>query len=203
MTFASLRMLARVHGAAGAVAGFFTYHDDDSESDVEILTRDPDTFVHYSNQPVSDPATGLAVSGSTFNVSVGTSGNTSDWNVHRLDWVRGNSAWYMNGVQMATTGVNVPSVASMVILNMWSNGGTFSGLMPMGGEAWLDVQWIEMAYNTSAASQQTHAGKPVLCSVDEEVGVPTLSSTGRKLMWDRRMIFIEAFTFSLVVLLSN
>lgn len=42
---ASMRMRARVVGDEGAVAGFFTFFDDDNESDIEILTDDPDAVI--------------------------------------------------------------------------------------------------------------------------------------------------------------
>ena len=70
VTFASIRMSARIHGASGAIAGFFTYHDDTSESDIEIPTGGSADEVHYSNQPTTDPDTGVPIDGATFNVSM-------------------------------------------------------------------------------------------------------------------------------------
>lgn len=43
-----------MYGAAGAVAGLFTYEDGQNESDIEILTRDDPNEIRYSNQPVVD-----------------------------------------------------------------------------------------------------------------------------------------------------
>lgn len=40
--YASVRLRARVFGDAGACAGMFTVYDDDNESDIEILTTEPD-----------------------------------------------------------------------------------------------------------------------------------------------------------------
>jgi len=51
---ASIRIRARVYGAAGAVAGLFIFQNDHNESDIEILTRDDPTEIWYSNQPVVD-----------------------------------------------------------------------------------------------------------------------------------------------------
>lgn len=163
-------MLARVHGASGAVAGIFTYHNDTEESDIEVLTRDPTTQVHFSNQPTEDLNTGAPIPGATFNKTLASSQKTTDWNVYRLDWIPRHSAWYVNGAQAGNTDVNVPNVASMVILNMWSNGGPFSGVMAPGGEAWLDVQWIELLFNTTTTPG---AGSPgTVCSVESSPGVP-------------------------------
>ncbi|CAN9442103.1 unnamed protein product [Alternaria alternata] len=171
VTFASIRMSARIHGASGAIAGFFTYHDDTSESDIEIPTGGSADEVHYSNQPTTDPDTGVPIDGATFNVSMEAHQPTSTWNNYRLDWVDGRSAWYMNGVQSADTEVNVPDKESMIILSLWSNGGTFSGRMDVGQDAWFDVQWVELLFNTSANASPDTSG--TVCSVESSLGSPT------------------------------
>lgn len=178
VTHASIRVLARVNGAAGAVAGFFTYHDDDAESDIEILTRDPDRYVHFSNQPTTGSSR-VAIPGSTYNVSIAAHGQRADWNVYRLDWLPEQCAWYINGVQSATTKVNVPGASSMITLNMWSNGAAWAGNMKEGDEAFLQVQWIEMVFNTSSQAESSlDNSKPVVCTIDKVVGTPTASSLG-------------------------
>lgn len=146
MLHASLRMRARVVGAAGAVAGFFTFFDDDNESDVEILTADPPAVVRYTNQP-----------------SVGADGNEipaasrvvkalpewREWREHRIDWVPGRSSWWLDGVVRAESAYSVPRKPSGLTLNMWSDGGEWSGEMEVGGVAELQVQWVEVVFNTS------------------------------------------------------
>ncbi|KAF2785937.1 glycoside hydrolase family 16 protein [Melanomma pulvis-pyrius CBS 109.77] len=164
VTHASIRILARVRGASGAVAGFFTYHNDTTESDIEMLTRDPSTQVRYSNQPTEDPQTNEPISGSTFNVSLASQRSTSDWNVHRLDWVQGRSVWYVNDAQAASSEVNVPDTASRITLNLWSNGGNFSGEMGIGDEAWFDVQWIALFFNVTSSPDPQGGG--TVCSAE-------------------------------------
>lgn len=164
--------MARVRGNLGAVAGIFTYHNDTVESDIEILTQNPATSVEYSNQPTVD-AEGDVIPGSNFNTSIaGGSTPWTDWNVYRLDWLPGRSAWYVNGEIAASTRVNVPEDESMVIVNMWSDGGVWSGNMSVGAEAELQVQWIEMVFNMPDADASSRQGKGVVCSVDEVVGTP-------------------------------
>jgi beta-glucanase (GH16 family) len=175
----SLRVFARVNGPPGAVAGFFTYRDDTAESDIEILTRDPPTQAHFSNQPTEDPR-GNPVPGASVNVSISPSGgwDVRGWAVYRLDWLPGRSVWYANGERVAETDVNVPYAQSMVILNMWSSGGSFSGLMRVNETAYLDVGWIEMAYNISSSAGSRPGG--VRCSIDKTVGNPVPSAGLRK-----------------------
>jgi hypothetical protein len=54
LMYASTRIRARVVGNPGAVAGMFYYRNSQNESDIEILTRDENESVRYSNQPVVD-----------------------------------------------------------------------------------------------------------------------------------------------------
>lgn len=171
--YASIRLRARVRGNAGAVAGIFTYYNDTVESDIEILTQDSASSVEYSNQPTLD-AGGDAIPGANFNTSMSGGGSTqwTDWNVYRLDWLPGRSAWYVNGELAASTRVNVPADESMVVVNMWSDGGFWSGNMSVGAEAELQIQWIEMVFNMPDADASSRRGKGVVCSVDEVVGTP-------------------------------
>jgi hypothetical protein len=185
VTYASIRVLGRVRGNSGAVAGMFTYHDDTTESDIEILTRDSTTQVHYSNQPTTDPNTNKPIPGSTFNETLPARQTTSTWNIYRLDWIRGHSAWYVNNIQAARTDINVPDTTSQVILNMWSNGGNFSGQMESGDEAWFDVQWIELFFNTTDTNLKSE-GEQTICSADISPGASRLveKSSTTKLFCD-------------------
>jgi hypothetical protein len=58
----------------------------------------------------------------------------------------------------------------MIILSLWSNGGTFSGRMDTGKDAWFDIQWVELLFNMSA-SPSTNTGGTV-CSVESSPGSP-------------------------------
>ncbi|KAF1834233.1 concanavalin A-like lectin/glucanase [Decorospora gaudefroyi] len=143
---ASLRMYGRVRGSKGAVAGFFTFYDDDNESDIEILTADPKDQIRYTNQPaVGDDGNEVAAA------SVGPTdlARWDEWQTHRIDWLPKNSYWFLNGEQVAANTYSVPRKPSFLVLNMWSDGGEWSGEMEVGDSAEFHVQWIEMAFNTS------------------------------------------------------
>lgn len=55
MLHASMRIYGRVRGAKGAVAGFFTFADDDNETDVEILTSDSENTIRYVSSFLFNP----------------------------------------------------------------------------------------------------------------------------------------------------
>lgn len=129
--------------------------------------------------------------GSSWNVSMPPGAAWTGWNVHRLDWLPGQSAWFVNGVQMARTAVNVPQHPSMLILNMWSNGGAWSGVMDVGATAELQIQWVEVAFNASseANTASPSTSKPVVCSVDKVVG-STVVAQGAVSIWDHGTVMI-------------
>jgi len=144
--YCSMRMRARVVGAKGAVAGFFTFLDDINESDIEILTSDPRDTIRYTNQPALDDEGNEVPEASQ---EVGSLPAWDEWQDHRIDWISGESYWYLNGKQVARTTYSVPRRPSYVTLNMWSDGGEWSGDMEVGESAEFQVQWVEMAFNTS------------------------------------------------------
>jgi hypothetical protein len=144
----SMRMYGRVQGAKGAVAGFFTFFDDDNESDIEILTDDPKDQIRYTNQPSvgNDGNEVAAASDAPTNLP-----RWDDWQTHRIDWLPKNSYWYLNNMQVAANTYSVPRKQSFLVLNMWGDGGEWSGKMNVGDSAEFHIQWIEMAFNTSGA----------------------------------------------------
>lgn len=163
----SLRVSARVTGDTGGVAGIFTYHNDTQESDIEVLTRDWDSSVHLTNQPTLD-AEDQPVADSTFNRSMPWFKTVDQFSVYRLDWFPnlGVSAWYVDGDMLKSSEVNVPFESSTVMIDMWSNGGSWSGDMPIFGEAKLEIQWIEMVFNASTLEPLGSPKKGVVCQID-------------------------------------
>ncbi|KAI9721978.1 MAG: hypothetical protein M1812_001936 [Candelaria pacifica] len=147
LMYASIRLRARVIGDAGACAGMFTVYNDDNESDIEILTMEPKDKINYSNQPTVDN-NGEVIPLSGVDAVVPT--NWTDWNDHRLDWLPHKTSWYINGVHTVDNTYSVPREASCLTMNMWSNGGEgWTGKMRVGGSAELQIQWIDMVFNTS------------------------------------------------------
>jgi hypothetical protein len=144
--FCSMRMYARVSGAKGAVAGFFTFFDDENETDIEILTDDTTDTIRYTNQPAVGED-GNDVPGASLAKSKLPAWD--EWQEHRIDWLEKESFWYLNGKQVARNTYSVPRKESYVVINMWSDGGEWSGNMTVGSSAEFQIQWIEMVFNTS------------------------------------------------------
>ncbi|KAK3937967.1 glycoside hydrolase [Diplogelasinospora grovesii] len=180
--FVSVRMFARTKGAPGAVTAMFTYRPPPTplnimlvqEADLEIRTRDPPNYVQYTNQPSWNSTSDIPQA--TRNVSMPGGRRWSDWAYYRMDWTPGSTTWYVNGQLSSTITFQAPRDPAQIMFNSWSDGGSWSGPMPINTEAYLHIQWIEMVYNnTDPGAIKT--GKCVnVCSIDEttKLGQPVL-----------------------------
>ncbi|CAL8575335.1 hypothetical protein XPA_001263 [Xanthoria parietina] len=165
---ASIHVRARISGSPGACAGIFTYLTDEQESDIEILTRDEKSTVRATNQPGVD-ANGTVIPEASTQIAVTQPGGTAlgswtDWNDYQLNWLPGRSEWLINGMSKLNKTYGVPRESSNIQLRMWSNGGTWPGNMTVGGEATLDIEWIDLVYNTS--HDAPGATCTTVCSID-------------------------------------
>lgn len=204
--FLSLRMLARVTGSPGACAAMFTYRGSEElaqvqEADIEIMTRDAPDRIQYTNQPsFSDEQDDIPEATRNATLPAGLTWDT--WAVHRLDWTPARSVWSVEGHEVADIPFQTPKDPAQVFFNMWSDGGSWSGNMSVGGTAYMDIQWIEMVYNgtdekaaekRSVASSRSDIGPggrllrrkgdddkcKVVCSIDERDSVGT-----SKMLWN-------------------
>jgi len=143
----SFRALFSVTGSPGGVAGFFTFGaGGSSEQDIEILTSEAHTQVHYTtHQPGPHPS---------LNVSLPANADWTNYVTHRLDWIVGLASFNANnGVTQHITQA-VPTIPITFSINMWSAGEGWGGVMVPGGEARMNIQWIEAFYNTSGPTAQ-------------------------------------------------
>lgn len=174
--YLSVRMFARTVGSPGAITAMFTYKGaekitDVQESDLEIRTMDPPQSVQYTNQPAYTPGGG-SIPQATRNITLPRGLTYRDWAVWRLDWTPTTTTHTVNGEQVASLAFQNPRDPLQVFFNSWSDGGSWSGVMEVGDEAFLQIQWIELVYNErgdALASRATN-GDPQcrnVCSIDE------------------------------------
>ncbi|KAI1842153.1 hypothetical protein JX265_005730 [Neoarthrinium moseri] len=163
--YLSLRVRARVSGAAGACTAFFTYANDTQEADIELLTRDEPHIVGFNTQPSID-IHGNYINATHFNTSLPNGLSRDQWVNYRMDWVSDHVVWYIDGEYMGNTSTHVPVEPSHLYITMWGNGGTWTENMTLGDSALLEIQWIEVAYNLSGAEPTVDANAAV-CNLDE------------------------------------
>ncbi|KAL8672582.1 MAG: hypothetical protein Q9168_002955 [Polycauliona sp. 1 TL-2023] len=165
---ASIHIRARVSGSPGACAGMFTYLSDEQESDIEILTRDDKSTIRATNQPGAD-VNGTVIPEASSRISIPQPGGSAvgswtDWNDYQLNWLPGRSEWLINGLSKVNKTYGVPTEPSNIQLRMWSNGGSWPGNMTVGGLATLDIEWIDLVYNTSGEAAGATCKK--VCTID-------------------------------------
>ena len=160
MLYGSFRVRSRISGDAGACGGFFVYRSDQQEIDIELLTKDSRSLVHYSNQPsyVKDAAALVDLQ----NVTDGLT--WSGWHTHRLDWNSTRSSFFLDSIYITSNRGSVPYEPSYLMLNIWNDDGEWTGEMKTGDSAKMEVGWIEMIYNTTESAQKKCAE---VCSVDK------------------------------------
>ncbi|PWY94207.1 endo-1,3(4)-beta-glucanase [Aspergillus sclerotioniger CBS 115572] len=135
----------------GSCAGIFTYRSAVCESDIEILTSEDPHTVHYANQPDYDPISDTLIPGASSIVNLSTP--WTSWATHRLDWLPNLSAWYADGLLQSNSTYSIPNRPSIVAMNLWSNGGNWSGDMRIGDSVYMGIEWIELVYNVTKADQ--------------------------------------------------
>lgn len=149
----------------GACAGIFTYFSTTSESDIEILTADPPNRVHYANQPDYDPVKNQIIPGAQITKDVPVP--WTSWSTHRLDWFSGISRWYVENQHQTSLTYSVPTDPSMLIVNLWSDGGLWSGNLTVGESVYLGIEWIEVAYNLTSDAQRIKMRNKITDEEDE------------------------------------
>ncbi len=179
----SLRMRARTIGARGAITAMFTYRGADTlanvqESDLEIRTSDPRNLIHYTNQPAYTDG-GDVVAQATQNATMPGGLDWTAWAVHRMDWTDGRTTWFVDDVLVAQIEFQAPRDESNVILNAWSDGGKWTGNMSLNDAAYLQVQWLELVYNSTEKTAKRADASPAcgaVCSIDQtpQLGKPVM-----------------------------
>lgn len=174
--YGSIRFQARVTGDPGACGGMFLYTSDTLESDFEFLTQEGPNYVHLTNQP--GQKNGYPVPGAHSNITLKNPYN--QWNTYRLDWMPGMTRYYINGKVVVEKTVNVSPVAMLWMMNIWSDGTVWPGVMRVGDSARLDVRWLQIAYNKADEAFGSPAGSGNACRLQNEMeGQGLVSDSGK------------------------
>ena len=152
MLHGSFRIRTQITGAAGAVAGFFTYLDATNEQDIEILTNEAHSQIHYTNHNNNGAARGNTGDGNpTFNTTI--SSPWTNMNTYRMDWTPTKASFYANDDPVKELTTAVPTSPCTLNVNLWSAGNGWGGAMAKEESARMDVLWIEAVYNTTTAAK--------------------------------------------------
>ncbi|KAG9945117.1 concanavalin A-like lectin/glucanase, partial [Aureobasidium melanogenum] len=140
--YASVRTVAKVSSVPGTCNGFFFYHSDQQETDIEIRTAFQDQ-IFLTNQKSSARAVE-----STFDTAA-PQNMSAGFHEYRFDWLKGMTKFYVDGKYVGQLSKNVPKVPGSMVWNNWANGGSWSGGPPKHDNI-LEIQSIEMWYNRTS-----------------------------------------------------
>ena len=178
MLHGSFRMHAQITGAAGRVAGFFTYLDAYNEQDIEILTNEAPNQIHYTTHDNGGVAGGDG--NPTLNTTIGSS-SWKEYTTYRFDWTSATASFYTNNdPQAKTLNTAIPTKPCTLNLNMWSSGDQWGGAMAPGQSATMNVQWIEAVYDAANAAPAGAAKSRVrrYAAHHEDVGLEARQAGG-------------------------
>ncbi|KAI9810243.1 MAG: hypothetical protein M1827_006377 [Pycnora praestabilis] len=175
----SFRTVFKVSDDRGSVGGFFWYHDDNNEIDIEVLTKESNTTtVHYTSHP-SISSTGALIPGAS--VPTALTIPWTSYQEHRFDWSPENITFYQGTYQgssvVHTTTINVPHVGGSVQMNLWADNSSWSG-MPSTTTVTMSVQSILIYYNTTTSDNGTDNTFNTACNA---AGGPSSKET---VCWD-------------------
>lgn len=120
--YASVRTTAIFATPAGTVNGNFFYWNDTQEIDIEYVT-DPNSQSNLDNKQSTGSAKPLMYTNQLHTFAPRASPSDAQTNAHeyRIDWVKGKTTFYLDGVLQNTTfTTDVPTHAGSWIWNNWS-----------------------------------------------------------------------------------
>ncbi|CUS15159.1 unnamed protein product [Tuber aestivum] len=144
----------------GTVAGFFFYYDDEDETDIEILTKDGDKTIRYTQHPAYDNVTDSTIPDTTFQMQVKKPWSTMQ--EHRFDWTPAKTTFFQDNSAVKEMTKNVPKHEGKVMINLWANNGTWSGL-PSTKDVKMEMEYIMIYFNTSASQSGNDTGFNSAC----------------------------------------
>ncbi|KAJ3840242.1 concanavalin A-like lectin/glucanase domain-containing protein [Lentinula raphanica] len=150
--YGSFRMRAVVPTVPGVVFGFFSYKSDTQEQDIEFLSSDSDYYQHvyYTDQPGT--VDGVVDTNAHKDVEINGADFTA-FGEHRFDWLQASTNYYYNSALEATITKNVPTEASEIVINVWSNGDPAFSKGPPTSNAIATIQYVNLYFNSTTLSE--------------------------------------------------
>ncbi|KAL7276433.1 hypothetical protein RUND412_000572 [Rhizina undulata] len=175
-----------------------TSPDNSTETDIEILTKDNETTIHYTQHPAYIAQTDTLIPDATYQVQLDSP--WTEFQEQRFDWMPGLTAFYETNKLKQDMRTNVPNHDGKIMMNLWSNNGSWSG-KPSTTDVIMTVQYVIMYFNTTASDagedQEFNAkcndaggfnsGKAV-CEVEDEPGIASSAPTLKTAAWHQPVL---------------
>jgi len=179
--YGSFRASMMSTAVSGTCAGFFFYHNDSQEIDMEILSRQTQDVdqggwkINLINQSPASVLSGYnAANTSGFGV-YGLSFNPAGvYAEYRFDWLPDRIDFYIDGILAWNITDSVPTSPGAIHLIHWSNGDPGWSAGPPEQDAVLTVSYVHAFFNSSEDGTKP-MGAPcddTTCSVPDGLGSP-------------------------------
>ncbi|KAJ6260492.1 Beta-glucanase [Drechslerella dactyloides] len=142
----------------GTCFGFYWYHDDKQEIDIELLSRQSNDSTTLVNLVLHTPVGGTnqeALPG-TYTVASLPYDTSDDIHELRFDWTPAAISWYHDGTLLwtITNTTLFPRMPGHIVVTHWSNGNPlWSGGPPEGNSALL-LTYVKAYFNSSDPTRQ-------------------------------------------------
>lgn len=157
--YGSVRTVAKLPKAPGACQGMFFYKNDNQETDIEYLSSLPDR-VYLTNQAVN------ATSPKKYITVTPPADGRDAFHEYRLDWVPGQTSYYIDGALQAIFNTSVPSIPGVWVWNNWSSGNPNWSRMPGNETVDFRIKSITAYWNRTSVVAAYEAAAAANTPVD-------------------------------------
>ncbi|KAF3908651.1 Beta-glucanase [Arthrobotrys entomopaga] len=178
MFYGTFRIGYRPTRFPGTCFGFYWYHDDNQEIDIELLSREINATDTLVNLVLHTPVGGsnLDALPGTYQIVDLPYNASADVHELRFDWTPTAITWYQDGRQLWTISNTTlfPQQPGHIVITHWSNGNPLWSAGPPDGNAALLLTYVKAYFNSSDPQRQRDYDKR--CTAAAAVGTGTGSS---------------------------
>ncbi|KAK6527981.1 hypothetical protein TWF281_009240 [Arthrobotrys megalospora] len=158
MFYGTFRIGYRTTKWPGTCFGFYWYHDDNQEIDIELLSRQINATHTLLNLVLHTPVGGsnLDALPGTFEVAAIPYNSSAEIHELRFDWTPTAITWYHDGQQVWTisNATLFPLEPGHLVITHWSNGNSLWSGGPPEGNAALLLTYVKAYFNSSDVQRQ-------------------------------------------------
>lgn len=148
MEYGTFRAWFQLPKVPGTCVGFFFYHNETQEIDIEYLGNRPDILWLSTKNTIID-----SVSHINYQLNdLSTGWNIEDYHELRFDWLPEETIFYVNGVNVGS--IPSPFEAGSMLISHWANGDDGWSGYPYQ-DAFLKVRNVSYSFNTTDLSLES------------------------------------------------
>ncbi|KAK6543095.1 hypothetical protein TWF694_007018 [Orbilia ellipsospora] len=185
MFYGTFRIGYRTTKFPGTCFGFYWYHDDNQEIDIELLSRQINATDTLVNLVLHTPVGGSNLDALPGTYQIIDLPYNASAGIHelRFDWTPTAITWYQDGRQLwtITNTTLFPQQPGHIVITHWSNGNPLWSAGPPDGNAALLLTYVKAYFNSSDSQRQRDhnrrcnavvGAEDTVCEIPSPVGPP-------------------------------